>query len=211
LAPLWHIASGPGEVTGEDWGRTPVRRGVAFLLLALVFVLALFPSRGNGTEEYAERTGRTCGACHVDSSGGGELTAGGEAYLRERVAHGDSVREPSRLRHTIRFIAGFLHLFPAVMWFGTILYVHLLLKPSYAAHGLPRGELIVGWGSIILIALTGIVLFGSPRFYSPPALKRSMRASLSASFQLPSVFRMAADILCGNAQTICHAGATGRA
>jgi hypothetical protein len=59
--------------------------------------------------------------------------------------------------------------------------------------------------------LAGIVLFGRARFYSPPALKRSMRASLSVSFQLPSVFRMAADILCGIAQTICHAGATERA
>jgi L-asparaginase len=59
--------------------------------------------------------------------------------------------------------------------------------------------------------LAGIVLFGRARFYSPPALKRSMRESLSASFQLPSVFRMAADILCGNAQTIFHAGATERA
>jgi L-asparaginase len=59
--------------------------------------------------------------------------------------------------------------------------------------------------------LAGIVLFGRARFYSPPALKRSMRESLSASFQLPSVFRMAADILCSNAQTIFHAGATERA
>jgi L-asparaginase/Glu-tRNA(Gln) amidotransferase subunit D len=60
-------------------------------------------------------------------------------------------------------------------------------------------------------SLAGFVLIGRARFYFPPALKRSMRASLSASFQLPSVFRMAADILCGNAQTICHAGATERA
>jgi len=30
-----------------------------------------------------------------------------------------------------------------VMWFGTILYVHLLLKPAYAARGLPRGVLLV--------------------------------------------------------------------
>jgi predicted heme/steroid binding protein/uncharacterized membrane protein len=58
----------------------------------------------------------------------------------------------------VRFVAGFLHLCTAVLWFGTILYVHLLLKPSYASHGLPRGELMVGWGSIILIAVTGVVL-----------------------------------------------------
>ena len=44
------------------------------------------------------------------------------------------------------------------MWFGTILYVHLLLKPAYAARGLPRGELLVGWGSIVVMAVTGTVL-----------------------------------------------------
>lgn len=125
----------------------------------MVFLaLAVIPPHGEGTEEYAERTGKKCGACHVDPSGGGELTAGGEAYLRERSASGEAVPPPSRLRHAIRFVAGFLHLFTAVLWFGTILYVHLLLKPSYAAHGLPRGELIVGWGSIVLIAITGVIL-----------------------------------------------------
>jgi predicted heme/steroid binding protein len=58
----------------------------------------------------------------------------------------------------MRFAAGFLHLLTAVMWFGTILYVHLMLKPAYASRGLPRGELMVGWCSIVLIAVTGTVL-----------------------------------------------------
>lgn len=130
-----------------------------FVALLFVFLaLTVFPFAGSGTEEYAEQTGKECGTCHVEPSGGGELTEGGNAYLRERAASGYPVPPPSRARHTIRFVAGFLHLFTAVLWFGTILYVHLLLKPSYAAHGLPRGELIVGWGSIILIALTGVVL-----------------------------------------------------
>ncbi|MGA6994201.1 MAG: CopD family protein, partial [Candidatus Deferrimicrobiaceae bacterium] len=82
----------------------------------------------------------------------------GESYRRERTASGQPAPGTARWRHMVRFVAGFLHLFTAVLWFGTILYVHLLLKPSYASHGLPRGELIVGWGSIILIALTGVVL-----------------------------------------------------
>lgn len=135
-----------------------MRCGAAFLLLVSVLVLALFPSRGNGTEEYAERTGRTCGACHLDPSGGGELTEEGTAYRQDLAAAGQAGSETGRFRHTVRFLAGFLHVFIAVLWFGTILYIHLLLKPSYAAHGLPRGELMVGWGSIILIAVTGVVL-----------------------------------------------------
>lgn len=127
-------------------------------LLALFLIFPLYPSSVTGTEEYAEKTKRTCAACHLDPSGGGELTAEGESFQRERTASGHPAPGTSRWRHTVRFVAGFLHLFTAVLWFGTILYVHLLLKPSYASHGLPRGELMVGWGSIIVIALTGVVL-----------------------------------------------------
>jgi predicted heme/steroid binding protein len=158
VAAFRAIASGQAKIRGIGRVHYSSLRTAFVALLFVILVLAVFPLTGSGTEEYAEQTGKECSACHVDPSGGGELTTGGEAYLRERVASGDSVLVPSRLRHTIRFIAGFLHLFTAVLWFGTILYVHLLLKPSYAAHGLPRGELIVGWGSIILIALTGVVL-----------------------------------------------------
>ena len=158
LVALPDTPSRPETITGSTRLSFPPLRAMFVPLLVVFLTLTLFPSIGSGTEEYAEQTGKGCSACHVDPSGGGELTAGGEAYLRERVASGDSVLVPSRFRHMIRFIAGFLHLFIAVLWFGTILYVHLLLKPSYAAHGLPRGELIVGWGSIVLIALTGIVL-----------------------------------------------------
>jgi predicted heme/steroid binding protein/uncharacterized membrane protein len=123
-----------------------------------MLALPVFPSSVTGTEEYAKETGKACAVCHLDPSGGGELTTEGESYRRERTASGHPAPGASGWRHTVRFAAGFLHLFTAVLWFGTILYVHLLLKPSYASHGLPRGELIVGWGSIIVIAITGIVL-----------------------------------------------------
>ena len=46
----------------------------------------------------------------------------------------------------------------AFFWFGTILYVHLILKPAYAAQGLPRGELRLGWAGIASIAVTGTIL-----------------------------------------------------
>ena len=42
----------------------------------------------------------------------------------------------------VRLIIGYLHLLTAIAWFGTILYVHILLKPACAAKGLPKGELI---------------------------------------------------------------------
>jgi len=124
---------------------------------ALLFGLLLFPARGLATEEFARRTGKECAACHVDPAGGGELNAAGKEFLASLAASGKSV-PASSVHRGVRFAAGFLHLVTAVMWFGTILYVHLLLKPAYASHGLPRGELLVGWGSIIVMAVTGAVL-----------------------------------------------------
>ncbi len=109
------------------------------------------------TEEYASRSGRACGECHVDPSGGGPLTSEGRAFLKEDLGKAPPA-SPAPGRRLARFVAGFLHLSVAVLWFGTILYVHLLLKPAYAARGLPRGELFVGWISIALMAVTGTVL-----------------------------------------------------
>jgi predicted heme/steroid binding protein/uncharacterized membrane protein len=93
----------------------------------------------------------------VDPAGGGELTPAGNDFLASLAASGKGV-PTTPVHRGVRFAAGFLHLITAVMWFGTILYVHLLLKPAYASHGLPRGELLIGWGSIIVMAVTGTVL-----------------------------------------------------
>jgi predicted heme/steroid binding protein len=46
----------------------------------------------------------------------------------------------------------------AIAWFGTILYVHILLKPAYAMKGLPKGELILGWLGIVTLSITGVLL-----------------------------------------------------
>ncbi|MGE5189339.1 MAG: CopD family protein [Gemmatimonadota bacterium] len=128
---------------------------LAALLAAAGVAFVAVPARA--TEAFAERTGKACGECHVDPSGGGPLTAEGESF-RQELSAGVPMSRPAPGRRLARFVAGFLHLSVAVLWFGTILYVHLLLKPAYAARGLPRGELVVGWVSIILIAVTGAVL-----------------------------------------------------
>ena len=135
----------------------PFRRYMVFAGTALLFGLLLSPGRGLATEEFARQTGKECAACHVDPAGGGELTGAGKDFLASLVGSGKGV-PVSSVHRGVRFAAGFLHLITAVMWFGTILYVHLLLKPAYASHGLPRGELMVGWGSIIVMAVTGTVL-----------------------------------------------------
>ena len=127
----------------------------AFTVTVLLVTLLPFPARA--TDEFARRTGKECAACHADPAGGGELTPAGNDFLASLAASGKGA-PPTPVHRGVRFAAGFLHLITAVMWFGTILYVHLLLKPAYASRGLPRGELLVGWGSIIVMAVTGTVL-----------------------------------------------------
>ncbi len=157
MAAVRAVPSGPPQVGNGGGTHLPSRGLAGVVLVVSVLALPVFPSSATGTEEYARETGKACVACHIDPSGGGELTAEGKAYQGGTVP-GHPAPGTARWRRAVRFAAGFLHLFTAVLWFGTILYVHLLLKPSYAAHGLPRGELVVGWGSIILIGLTGAVL-----------------------------------------------------
>lgn len=123
----------------------------------VLFLLLLIPSLSHATTDYARQTGFECKECHVDAIGGGKLTKEGENYLDEMKIKG-LYRPMTNIQKVIRFVIGYIHLFFAIIWFGTILYVHLLLKPAYASKGLPKGELFLGWLSIIIMALTGALL-----------------------------------------------------
>ena len=109
------------------------------------------------TPDYAKQTGYECGKCHVDVIGGGKLTTTGEAFLTSLKKKG-LYRQLSTTQHVVRLIVGYLHMLAAIMWFGTILYVHLLLKPAYASKGLPKGELRLGFISMLIVLVTGILL-----------------------------------------------------
>ncbi len=124
-----------------------------------VFFLMLFyaSSVAIATPDYANETKLACGQCHVDAIGGGPLLAEGAKYLEGRKASGQH-RSLTTTQHIIRVAIGYLHMMAAIMWFGTILYVHLLLKPAYASKGLPRGELRLGWMSMIVLLITGTLL-----------------------------------------------------
>jgi predicted heme/steroid binding protein len=136
-----------------------------FYVCTFLILFFLIIPCGNATEEMAEKTGKDCSYCHLDQSGGGELTKAGKEYLTTE-SESDEDAQGKGILHYIRFIAGFLHIFTAIFWFGTILYVHLILKPQYAARGLPRGEVKVGFVSMIVMAVTGITLtvFRVPSF-----------------------------------------------
>ena len=126
------------------------------VLLVLMFI-TIYPLSGFCTVEYARQTEKHCGYCHVDPAGGGTLTADGEAFKNDLRIKGQ-YRVLSPVQHVVRFVMGYLHTITAIVWFGTILYVHIVLRPAYAAGGLPKGELRLGWVSIIIMAVTGTLL-----------------------------------------------------
>ena len=126
------------------------------LILFFVFMV-FFPCDGFCTVEYAKQADKNCDYCHVDPGGGGTLTEEGKAFKNDLRIKGQ-YRVLSPMQRVIRFIIGYLHTFTAILWFGAILYVHLVLKPAYAAGGLPRSELRLGWASIVVMAITGTLL-----------------------------------------------------
>lgn len=123
----------------------------------LVTLSFLFPSLSHATTEYARQTGMECKECHVAAIGGGPLTKEGERFLADMKVKG-LYRPLTKAQKIVRFFIGYIHLLTAIVWFGTIFYVHILLKPAYAARGLPKGELLLGWISIAILAVTGIPL-----------------------------------------------------
>lgn len=137
------------------------------LLIGIVTcTLLALPAAGLATEEYARQTGLACAACHLDPGGGGELTADGKAFSSSRPARQQPGEAAAVLTKGFRLAIGYLHMLTATLWFGTIMYVHLVLKPAYAAGGLPRGEVRVGVLSILVVGLTGLVL----SYYRIPSL-----------------------------------------
>ena len=139
----------------------------ALMVLAILVLTILCSAVADATEAYAETTGTECKECHVDPLGGGALTQIGQGYLLSvRPAAAQNDRSKNAISRSIRLLMRYIHIVTAFFWFGTILYVHLILKPAYASKGLPRGEVKVGLISMVVMGITGIVL----TYYKVPAL-----------------------------------------
>jgi predicted heme/steroid binding protein len=128
-----------------------------FIILLLISCALVAPQLSGATEEYAKQTGQTCSVCHLDPTGGGELTPVGKTFAASRQTMTEKPAT-SLVVKGVRLAIGYIHFLIAIFWFGTILYVHLVLKPAYAASGLPRGELRVGVISMIVMGITGAIL-----------------------------------------------------
>ena len=122
-----------------------------------IVTVLTFPPISSATTEYARQTRMQCKECHVEAIGGGTLTSTGQQFLADMKLKG-LYRPLSTMQKIVRFWIGYIHLLTAIVLFGTIFYVHILLKPAYAAKGLPKGELFLGWISIIIMSVTGILL-----------------------------------------------------
>ena len=134
-------------------------RGFAAAAALATALLTLPPLPAVATEGFSACTGRPCAHCHESPSGGDALTARGTAFAGAIAGgNGAGATAASTVRRYGRGAVLFIHIVTAFFWFGTILYVHLILKPAYAAGGLPRGELRLGWAGIASIAVTGTAL-----------------------------------------------------
>jgi predicted heme/steroid binding protein len=124
---------------------------LALLLLAAPVCLA--------TPEYSERSGQGCRVCHVEP-GGGALSPDGLRFAASGYVWPPTggYRVMGPIREGVRLLIGFLHIVAGFIWFGAILYVHLLLRPGYALKGLPRGEVMTGLASMAVVGVTGVLL-----------------------------------------------------
>lgn len=126
-------------------------------LIFFIVVFAFSPLPALATPDYARQTGFECKQCHVDVIGGGPLTESGKKFLDDMRSRGQ-YRQLTMTQHIVRLMIGYFHMIAAIMWFGTIMYVHILLKPAYASKGLPKGELRLGWISMFALLITGTLL-----------------------------------------------------
>jgi predicted heme/steroid binding protein/uncharacterized membrane protein len=133
------------------------RRSFDKIIIGIYFLIMLSPSAAFATPDYSRQTGLECGRCHIDVIGGGPLTQAGKSFLADLKLKG-LYRPLTTAQRTVRLIIGYLHMLAAIVWFGTIMYVHILLKPAYASKGLPKGELRLGWLSMVVLLLTGTFL-----------------------------------------------------
>jgi predicted heme/steroid binding protein len=138
------------------------RISVWIVAMAVALVCGL-PGAATATPEFSSRTEQGCLTCHRDEEGGGALTTTGLRFAAAgyRWPPTGGYRVLGTLRRSVRLLVGLLHIVAAFLWFGTILYVHLMLRPAYASKGLPRGEVILGLATMAVVGITGILLTAS--------------------------------------------------
>lgn len=131
-------------------------RPALFILLLIITITA--PPAG-ARPEYAEKTRQGCMICH-ETEEGGELRDIGLRYSASGYVWPPEggYRVISPIGKGLRSVIGFLHILAGFMWFGTILHVHIVLRPAYAVKGLPRTEVAIGAVSMLVAGASGLAM-----------------------------------------------------
>jgi hypothetical protein len=78
---IWQTQGNQMEGIAMSFRSTLLGIGSAVATLAVVGVMiGGTVSTATAKAEYAQKTGKACGACHTNPAGGGKLTAAGEKY-----------------------------------------------------------------------------------------------------------------------------------
>lgn len=136
--------------------RNPAWNRWTFAILTTVFMAALIQP-AFASPEFSGQTGQACSACHKNADGGGALTLRGERYKADGFFWNE-VDQPRWGIRLLKTILGFLHVLFGVVWFGSIAYVHLIIKPQSLIGGMPKSEKLLGRVCIVVVGLTGIGL-----------------------------------------------------
>lgn len=134
------------------------KRWLGIFFLSLVLSVSSLPPLCEAWPKYAKETNEGCPSCHKEKStllkdSGLEYAASGYKWP---PTGGYTVISP--LPKGMVPIVGFIHYLAGFLWFGTILYVHLVLRPAYAEKGLPKTEVMLGVSSMFVSGVTGILL-----------------------------------------------------
>jgi len=154
------------DLAWPNGGRGDMPGKPLLALCAFIVVLALsFPAyRGWATEDYARETGRECVGCHLDPRARGaqqcwKSVSRGPGGSRENAPGFLPVSPRGPVRRRL----------PSPADGCDVVRHHPVRSPSPQARicvpGFAPRELIVGWGSIVLIAVTGTIL----TFYRVPS------------------------------------------
>lgn len=126
----------------------------SLIILVVVFTLT---QPVLASPEFSGQTGQACSACHISPEGGGALTLRGQRFKADGYSWGEVERQLWGKR-VLKTILGFFHVLFGVVWFGSIVYVHLIIKPQSLIGGMPKSEKLMGRVCIVVVGLTGIGL-----------------------------------------------------
>jgi predicted heme/steroid binding protein/uncharacterized membrane protein len=135
-------------------------RYLLLLLLSVTLAALFFSATASARPEYTVRTGQLCVSCHTGPEGGAlnekglDFAASGNVWPPTKSGY----RILTPIKKSVRLFVGYLHLLAVFMWLGTILYVHIMLRPGYASKGLPKGEVFLGLSSMTVVGITGVLL-----------------------------------------------------